>query len=133
MATQGDAPAQAAKLLGPGAAEALAREEWDWDMLMPGAVTWDSEGRGPRDPEWVPTYDSHWLAALAAQQLARWSAGSDTTLKLSVDGDSRETRPADWLKVADSLFESSALYRQGDLFVAGGLTSYIPTSIGLGD
>jgi hypothetical protein len=79
----------------------------------------------------------HWLAAQAAYQLARWSAGDSHTTKLSVDGDSIELTLADWRGVADDLLAESAL---SGLLPAGGggylvplqLEGYGPTSAQVG-
>lgn len=131
MPMREEAIANAVSFLGPGATRLLEDPAWDWDALLPQSSTRDENNRLPSEDGWVPTYDSHWLAALGAQQLARWTAGTNTTVKLSVDGDSREIRPSDWSAVADSLFAQSPLYQQGDLFVDGHLTDYIPTSAGL--
>lgn len=131
MSMREEAITSAVSFLGPGATRFLEDPAWDWDVLLPQAATWDENNRLPGEEGWIPSYDPHGLAALGAQQLARWTAGTNTTVKLSVDGDSREIRPSDWSAVADSLFAQSPLYQQGDLFVDGHLTDYIPTSAGL--
>ena len=131
MSTREEAVSAAMSFLGPGATRFIEDPAWDWNVLLPQAVTRDEDGRLPNEEGWIPSYDAHWLGGLAAEQLARWTAGSNITIKLSVDGDSREIRPSDWSAVADSLYGQSPLYQQGDLFVDGHLTDYIPTSAGL--
>ena len=127
----------ASRLLGPAAQPSLTSALWDWTPLLAESVTIDAAGRLPGQPGYTASYDAHWLAAQAAYQLARWSAGDSHTTKLSVDGDSIERTLADWRGVADDLLAASAL---SGLLPAGGggylvplqLEGYGPTSTQVG-
>lgn len=127
----------ASRLLGPAAQPSLTSTLWDWAPLLAESVTIDAAGHLPGQPGYAASYDAHWLAAQAAYQIARWSAGDSHTTKLSVDGDSIERTVADWGSVADDLLAASPL---SALLPAGGggylvplqLESYGPTSTQVG-
>ena len=127
----------ASRLLGPAAQPSLTSTLWDWAPLLAESVTIDAAGHLPGQPGYAASYDAHWLAAQAAYQIARWSAGDSHTTKLSVDGDSIERPVADWGSVADDLLAATAL--RGLLPAGGGgylvplqLEGYGPTSAQVG-
>ena len=121
-ASQEDVIAAAVAALGPHAAEALESETFNWEALLPGAVLWDSSGRIPGTPGYITTWDSDWLAGLAASQFAAWDLASSQTTKLQVDGDSIEVSPPSWGAMANTLFSRSPIYRYAASF-AGALGS----------
>ena len=127
--------AAATALLGPAAAPFLGDPLWSWEALLPEAVTLDASGRLPSQPEYVPTYDAHWLAGQAAAQIDRWQAATPRTTKLSVDGDSIEKAAAQWSAVAASLMSKSpisAIAVGGGMLVPLEVYDYTPTSSSVG-
>ena len=127
--------AAATALLGPAAAPYLSDSLWSWATLLPEAVTLDASGRLPSQPEYVPTYDAHWLAGQAAIQIDRWQAATPRTTKLSVDGDSIEKAAAQWSAVAASLMAKSpiaAIAVGGGMLVPLEVYDYTPTSSSVG-
>ena len=127
--------AAATALLGPAAAPYLSDSLWSWATLIPEAVTLDASGRLPSQPEYVPTYDAHWLAGQAAAQIDRWQAATPRTTKLSVDGDSIEKAAAQWGDVAASLMAKSpisAIAVGGGMLVPLEVYDYTPTSSSVG-
>ena len=127
--------AAATALLGPAAAPYLSDSLWSWATLLPEAVTLDASGRLPSQPEYVPTYDAHWLAGQAAIQIDRWQAATPRTTKLSVDGDSIEKAAAQWGDVAASLMAKSpisAIAVGGGMLVPLEVYDYTPTSSSVG-
>ena len=124
--------AAATALLGPAAAPYLSDSLWSWATLLPEAVTLDASGRLPSQPEYVPTYDAHWLAGQAAAQIDRWQAATPRTTKLSVDGDSIEKAAAQWSAVAAQLMARSPISAiavgGGGMLVPLEVYDYTPTS-----
>ena len=126
------AVARAASLLGPGATSLIANPLFKWDALLPLALTVDEDGRPPGTTGYVETHDPYWLAGLAASQFSLWQAGTGSTKKLLVDGDSIEAEAADWGSVAWDLFRQSPLWRltnQGEIRVPSNLSHFRPTSL----
>ena len=128
--------AAATALLGPAAAPYLSDSLWSWATLLPEAVTIDSTGRLPSQPEYVPTYEPYWLAGQAAAQIDLWQSATPRTTKLSVDGDSIEKAAAQWGDVAAQLMAKSPI---SAIAVGGGGTlvplevyDYTPTSSSVG-
>ena len=117
--------AAATALLGPAAAPFLGDPLWSWEALLPEAVTIDSTGKLPNQPEYVPTYDAHWLAGQAAIQIDRWQAATPRTTKLSVDGDSIEKAAAQWGDVSASLMAKSPI----SAIAAGGGGMLVPLEV----
>ena len=117
--------AAATALLGPAAAPFLGDPLWSWEALLPEAVTIDSTGKLPSQPEYVPTYDAHWLAGQAAIQIDRWQAATPRTTKLSVDGDSIEKAAAQWSAVAAQLMARSPIAA----IAAGGGGRLVPLEV----
>ena len=128
--------AAATALLGPAAAPYLSDSLWSWATLLPEAVTLDASGRLPSQPEYVPTYDAHWLAGQAAAQIDRWQAATPRTTKLSVDGDSIEKAAAQWSAVAAQLMARSPISAiavgGGGMLVPLEVYDYTPTSSSVG-
>ena len=127
--------AAATALLGPAAAPYLSDSLWSWATLLPEAVTIDSTGKLPNQPEYVPTYEPYWLAGQAAAQIDRWQAATPRTTKLSVDGDSIEKAAAQWGDVAASLMAKSpisAIAVGGGTLVPLEVYGYTPTSSSVG-
>ena len=128
--------AAATALLGPAAAPYLSDSLWSWATLLPEAVTLDASGRLPSQPEYVPTYDAHWLAGQAAAQIDRWQAATPRTTKLSVDGDSIEKAAAQWGDVAARLMALSPISAisvgGGGMLVPLEVYDYTPTSSSVG-
>lgn len=136
-AVESEVIAAATAALGPYAEPMLELDAFSWTALLPSSVCWDAEGRVPGDDGYVNTWDSDWLAGLAASQFATWELGASTTTKLSVDGDSIEVAPASWGALASSLYQRSPIYGYaariaqetlGELHVRSGVAWYVPTS-----
>ena len=127
--------AAATALLGPAAAPYLSDSLWSWATLLPEAVTIDSTGKLPNQPEYVPTYEPYWLAGQAAAQIDLWQSATPRTTKLSVDGDSIEKAAAQWGDVAASLMAKSpisAIAVGGGMLVPLEVYGYTPTSSSVG-
>ena len=128
--------AAATALLGPAAAPFLGDPLWSWEALLPEAVTIDSTGRLPSQPEYVPTYEPYWLAGQAAAQIDLWQSATPRTTKLSVDGDSIEKAAAQWGDVAASLMAKSPISAiavgGGGMLVPLEVYGYTPTSSSVG-
>ena len=123
--------AAATALLGPAATPFLSDPLWSWAALLPEAVTIDSTGKLPSQPEYVPTYEPYWLAGQAAAQIDCWQAATPRTTKLSVDGDSIEKAAAQWSAVAAQLMARSpisAIAVGGGTLVPLEVYDYTPTS-----
>lgn len=79
---------RAQTILGADLANQLTPE--DWDMAAESAVTIDTDGRLPGDPDWVPTYEPYWLAAVAVDMLAIRGLGEAGIKRFTSEGSTFE-------------------------------------------
>lgn len=106
--TEQEAVERVRELLGP-AADQLS----DGDLLeaVRESVTFDSEGRRPSHPDWVPTYDALWAAGLATQMLAVKANLSGGIVRWTSEGTTVERRAPDFERAAWAFFRRSPLWK----------------------
>lgn len=105
------------------------------DAATSAALTLDPAGRTPDHPDYVETYDPHWLAADAVEAMAVRQLGEDQLVRFTSEGATFETSRADLFAMADRLRARSMIARAsrtglGVLEVDGSLADYTPTSHG---
>lgn len=81
------------------------------DAALDQAVTLDSEGRRPSDPEWTPTFDPWWAAGVVSQILAARAATAGGILRWTSEGVTVERRAPDFASAAAGFFDLSPISR----------------------